>query len=308
MPDFNRLPAATRKRYATVLAYIDAHLETALDIDRLADVACVSKFHFQRQFSALFGLSVGAYIVRLRLRRAAWQLAFRPQVRIGDIAAQAGYENAESFARAFRQHSGLSPSEFRQTPDFSSDALRDISLSSPTTDPAIVMKNLHGSYALQIVDFPATTIAALEHRGAPETLMRSVQQFISWRKAQGLSPARSATWNIVYDDPATTPAGEYRFDIGATLLPDVVACDRDGQLPANAQGVIVKQLPAGRCAVLRLQGGDEGLRAAFDWLYGEWLPASGEELRDFPAFMQRVKFFPDVPAHEAVTDIYLPLK
>jgi len=34
----------------------------------------------------------------------------------------------------------------------------------------------------------------------------------------------------------------------------------------------------------------------------------GEELRDFPLFMQRVKFFPDVPDSEAVTDIYLPLR
>ncbi len=308
MTDFRLLPAATRKRYATVLAYIDAHLENALEIDRLADVACVSKFHFQRQFSALFGLSVGAHITRLRLRRAAWQLAFRPQLRIGDIAAQAGYENAESFARAFRQHSGLSPSEFRLAPDFSSDTLRDPALSSTTTEPVIAMKTLHGHYPLHVIDFPATTIAALEHRGAPEQLMHSVQQFISWRKAQGLSPTRSATWNIVYDDPATTPADRYRFDVGATLLPGIVVLDADGKVPANPQGVIAKQLPAGRCAVLRLQGGDDGLRAAFDWLYGEWLPASGEELRDFPAFMQRVKFFPDVPAHEAVTDIYLPLK
>ena len=38
------------------------------------------------------------------------------------------------------------------------------------------------------------------------------------------------------------------------------------------------------------------------------LVASGEELRDFPLFMQRLKFFPDVSDSEAETDIYLPLK
>jgi AraC family transcriptional regulator len=43
-------------------------------------------------------------------------------------------------------------------------------------------------------------------------------------------------------------------------------------------------------------------------LYASWLPTSGEELRDFPLFMQRLKFFPDVPDSEAQTDIYLPLK
>jgi AraC family transcriptional regulator len=35
---------------------------------------------------------------------------------------------------------------------------------------------------------------------------------------------------------------------------------------------------------------------------------SGEETRDFPPFMQRVKFFPGVADSEALTDIYLPLR
>ena len=37
-------------------------------------------------------------------------------------------------------------------------------------------------------------------------------------------------------------------------------------------------------------------------------PASGEEPRDFPLYFQRVSFFPDVPEHEAITDVFLPLR
>ncbi len=54
--------------------------------------------------------------------------------------------------------------------------------------------------------------------------------------------------------------------------------------------------------------GDLGLRPTATWLYGEWLPRSGRELRDFPMFAQRISFFPDVPEHEAVTDIFLPIR
>jgi AraC family transcriptional regulator len=43
-------------------------------------------------------------------------------------------------------------------------------------------------------------------------------------------------------------------------------------------------------------------------LYLEWLPQSEEELRDFTLYFQRVSFFPDVPEHEAITDVFLPLK
>ena len=35
---------------------------------------------------------------------------------------------------------------------------------------------------------------------------------------------------------------------------------------------------------------------------------TGAELRDFPVFFQRVSFFPEVPANEAVTDVFLPLR
>ena len=45
-----------------------------------------------------------------------------------------------------------------------------------------------------------------------------------------------------------------------------------------------------------------------DRLYREWLPGSGEELRDFPPFVQRVASFPEVPEHESVVDVFLPLK
>ena len=40
----------------------------------------------------------------------------------------------------------------------------------------------------------------------------------------------------------------------------------------------------------------------------DWLPRSGEEPRDFPFFAQRVAFYPEVPEHEAVTDLFLPLR
>ncbi|MBU0622286.1 MAG: GyrI-like domain-containing protein [Gammaproteobacteria bacterium] len=55
-------------------------------------------------------------------------------------------------------------------------------------------------------------------------------------------------------------------------------------------------------------GSNDILPATVHLLYSEWLPQSGEELRDFPLFIQRVKFFPDVAEHEAVTDVLLPLK
>ncbi|MCO5396920.1 helix-turn-helix domain-containing protein [Ralstonia soli] len=105
-------------RMRAVLAHIDAHLEDALDAEQLAEVAAFSKYHFHRQFTLLFGMTVGRYVQLLRLKRAAHQLAYRDNARITDIALACGYESPEAFARAFRRQAGQSPSAFRAAPEW----------------------------------------------------------------------------------------------------------------------------------------------------------------------------------------------
>src|SRR4029079_16610732 len=109
----------------------------------------------------------------------------------------------------------------------------------------------------------------------------------------------SAVFNILYDDPHTTPPEDFRLGI-------CVATDRN-VVPNDAR-ILVRTIPGGRHAVLRHVGTEDSLGAALVYLYATWLPQSGEEPRDSPLYCQRVRFFPDVPEHEAVTDIFLPLK
>lgn len=148
-----------------------------------------------------------------------------------------------------------------------------------------------------IIDFPATPVALIEHSGDPMAIGDTIRRFIDWRRANGLPPANSRTFNILHNDPEGVPAEEHRLDI---------ACATDRVAP-NQAGVIEGLIPAGRCARVRMAGPGDDLRPAAHFLYADWLPRSGEELRDFPMFAERVKFFPDVPANEAVTEVLLPL-
>lgn len=59
--------------------------------------------------------------------------------------------------------------------------------------------------------------------------------------------------------------------------------------------------------MLRHIRSNDTLGETIKFLYAEWLPQSGEALRDFPIYLQRVKFFPDVSENEAITDVFLPL-
>jgi len=115
------MKAALRNYHARmqrVLDHIDRHLDDDLDLDALSAIAAFSKFHFHRQFSATFGLSVHRYVQLARMKRASHHLASNGDQSVTDIAMDAGYGAPDAFARAFRQRFGQSPSSFRRSPDW----------------------------------------------------------------------------------------------------------------------------------------------------------------------------------------------
>lgn len=142
-------------------------------------------------------------------------------------------------------------------------------------------------------------VATLEHRGSPALINQSVEKFIEWRKATGLSPYDSSkTFGLAYDDPAATEAEKFRFDIcGEVQAP----------IPENDYGVINKTIPGGRCAKIRHIGPMAAMDEKVRYLYSHWLPESGELPRDFPVFFHYIKKQPEVSDEESVTDIYLLL-
>jgi AraC family transcriptional regulator len=283
-------------RFRAVLRYIDANLDEDLSVDRLSAVASSSKFHFHWQFSALFGVPAARYVTLARMYRASCRLAFRREQSVLQIALEHGYESHEAFARSFKKSTGQSPSSFRATPDWQRRAdtfaqlhtVKREHMHKPPSASDVVVRHVS-----------STPVALLVHRGAPARVGDSVRTFIAFRKANGLPPSRSATFNIVYDDPSQTRPEEYRFGLAAEII---------APLGPNEHGVTESEIPAGRVATLRHVGDDASLFRAVAYLYSEWLPASGEKTRDFPLYLQRVRFAPSVAEHEAESEIFLPLR
>lgn len=81
--------------------------------DRLAEVACLSPWHWSRIYAAMQGETVATTIRRLRLQRAADRLA-NSGMEIDVIATRAGYASTDTFGRAFRDAFGQSPAAFRK--------------------------------------------------------------------------------------------------------------------------------------------------------------------------------------------------
>ncbi|QQK74923.1 AraC family transcriptional regulator [Salicibibacter cibarius] len=93
--------------------YIENHLTETVDFDEAARVACCSRYHFQRMFSFLAGVTLSEYIRRRRLTLAAFELE-NEDTKIINIAMKYGYHSPDSFARAFQSQHGVTPTEARR--------------------------------------------------------------------------------------------------------------------------------------------------------------------------------------------------
>jgi AraC family transcriptional regulator len=100
-------------RLSRVTAYIHDHLDEELDLNKLADIACLSPYHWHRIYHAVLGETIAATVKRLRLQRAAALLA-HSDLPIGQVAKQSAYDNLQSFTRIFAAAYGLPPAQYRQ--------------------------------------------------------------------------------------------------------------------------------------------------------------------------------------------------
>jgi AraC family transcriptional regulator len=282
--------AAYTKRFDRVLAYIDANLEGDLSVNTLSQVANFSAFHFHRQFTAFVGVPVSRYVQLMRLRRAAHCLSCGADYSVLDAAFGAGFESPEAFSRAFRRAFGTTPSAFRKQPNWQ---VWSAVFTIPHFSRNIIMQ-------IRIVEFCAVRVAALEHRGAPALVGESVRKFIEWRMQSGQSPvASSRSFGIPFGNPDTTPAEEFRFAICGEIHEAVAA---------NEFGVTERVIPGGRCVVVRHVGSPDHIGESIYPIYRDWLPTSGEELRDQPLFFEYLSIFPETPQDQWQTDIYVPLQ
>jgi AraC family transcriptional regulator len=151
---------------------------------------------------------------------------------------------------------------------------------------------------VDIVTFPQTRVASISHTGAPSQEYETARRLISWKlEHRLLDPARNRSYGLHYADPNGPDASKYRVDFCLSI---------DGPIAPNSHGIAEMTIPELRCARARDVGSRTNNQAA-RYLYEQWLPASGERLSGYPLIFHYVNVGPNVQAHEAITDVYMPI-
>ncbi|KAB0517094.1 AraC family transcriptional regulator [Pseudomonas extremorientalis] len=316
---------ASRAEYARrmnrVLNYIDTHLDTPLEGARLADIANFSRFHFHRIFAAWMGETLGSYVRRRRLEKAAFRLSCGNHETVLETALASGFNSGEAFARAFKLQFGCTPSEWRtNTPQRLAAQAAAIGPrpGAQQSNPDQVFGNAHQAHErtfddaglsspstkeptmdVRIIDLPKVRVAYQRLIGPYGPAIGHFWRgtMAPWMHSNGLGDERC--YGIGYDDPSITPPNKCRYD----------ACvEVPASFLTSAQADI-QTLPGGRYAVASFKGKTEKIADAWMWLTREWMPSSGLQCDDRPCFeMFFAATATDSDTGEFICDICIPVR
>ena len=153
-------------------------------------------------------------------------------------------------------------------------------------------------YETEIKTVPETPLIYVPHTGPYIEIGIAYERLMGAMAEQGLLTGPRRMLGLFYDNPDRVPAAQLRSRAAAVA-------DGSEQISPPLERMVI---PAGPVAVLHYKGPYTGLKAAYGWLYGEWLPKSGREPGDGPEFEEYLNDPQSTPASELLTDIHLPLR
>lgn len=269
------------------LWFIESHLAEALELDDVAGVAGVSRYHLTRAFGEATGQSLMRYMRGRRLTIAARALASgAPDILA--VALEAGYSSHEAFTRAFREQFGVTPETVR------AQRLVD----NLTLVEAIKMdENMNVNLAApRIVQGKPMLIAGMNERYATNCGGNIPAQWQSFTPRIGTVPKQvgRTAYGLIYNGDDD---GNYDYMCG-------VEVSDYSQLPSDLDRL---RVPACKYAVFHHAGHISGIRSTWNTIWSRALPESGFELADAPIFERYGEEF-DGHAGTGGVDLFVPIK
>jgi AraC-like DNA-binding protein len=90
-----------------------SNLHGDLELDTLAELAHLSKFHFSKRYKEITGYAPIQHFIHLKMERACYLLDVSSRS-VAEVAEAVGYDDAHYFSRLFKKVTGLSPREYRK--------------------------------------------------------------------------------------------------------------------------------------------------------------------------------------------------
>jgi AraC family transcriptional regulator len=304
-------------RLNRALHYIDTHIDQELSLDVISRAAGFSQYHFHRIFRGIVGETLNDYVRRIRLEKAAIILVHNPFRSITEVALDCGFSSSSNFARVFKEHFGMSASQWREgghekhriskirqrQSKFSKRASKkgeDSHLDAGYDSGVKYLTVKEHEMRVEVKQMPEMQIAYVRHmKGYWDSgLVEAWKKVCTWAGARGLIGPNTKFIGISHDDPDVTPADKCRYDACVTV-------------PRGTKGsgeVNITTLPGGKYAVYHFEGQPQEIKAAYNFMYGKWMPKSGYQPVDSPCYEIYLNDPNKDPEGKHIFDMGVPVK
>jgi len=275
------------------IEFIEDSLKEDITVADIADAVSYSLYHFCRMFNRVIHHTPYDYLIRRRLSESARELVETDE-KIIEIAFGYRFNSPETYSRAFKRMFGVQPYQWRK---------------QRSIDRRSLMSRL--------------TLEHIEHINKGDYLKPVLEERDAFQVA--------GVMTLVKDDQGVIPqlwdtlAQELEGikDTGMTRGYYGIACyPRDWQerghlymaavevesLDILGSALVVKTMPASKCARFVHKGPYKDLRLTLDYIYQTWLPKSGKRLASSFEIEYYEQDFRRPDNEESETEIYIPIK
>jgi AraC family transcriptional regulator len=261
------------QRIDRVTDYLRANLHRPVKLAELANVACLSEFHFHRVFTAVSGETLNSFTNRLRLEKAARLLRYSKQS-LTDIALDCGFSSSATFSRAFRSGYDTSPSQFRKSGEIKKSKICKEVFPKDEYGLPMSAAEKRAAFPVTLIDISEREVAYIRVTNAfdMDRVLAALSTLIEWAKSQDIF-SQGTLFGMSVDDPHVTPKHLYRYEV----------CLASSSPFKCMEGMSKLKMPAMRYAVVKVSGDIHKVATAWDYLYRDWLIRSAYEPEHAPA-------------------------
>ncbi len=304
MPTGNlQLERDYKKRLTLVLEYIATHLDEDLSLEKVAEIAHFSPFHFHRVFKFLTGETLNQYVNRQRVEKSALALLHKDWS-MAEIADRYGFGDPTSFSRAFKKYYNQSPTEFRKSnPAVYSKIGQVEGKNGQEPDDyqkyLSIIENLKNwikmNAKIEVKSMPKMELAYIATIGI-NNLTESYERLVRWATPNGLINDETKMITVYHDSLKVTEADKARASAGILLNEPIETSDE----------ISLRTIDSQKCIVAHYEIGVHEFEKAWTSLF-IWMQDQGYEKASAEPFEIYHNNFHEHPEGIAFVDFCIPV-
>ncbi|CAL2107766.1 AraC family transcriptional regulator [Tenacibaculum sp. 190524A02b] len=281
------------ERFNKLLNFLETRFKTSIDVHEIEDISFYSYRNINRIFLALQHETIGQFLKRRKLEKAAEYLKFS-DAEISDIALEIGYSDVAAFSKAFKKHFRCTPSRFRNSYTLQQKITNEI-LEEP-------IKKNNPLLRFEIETLPTFQMLYLQYQGTYENIKgieKTWKQLLKYAYSNKLLTDETIVVGQILDDDEITESINCRYNAGV-ILAKKQKIEEKGMFK-------IQEVPSQKYAKFIHKGSHESCFETYNTIYAHWIYEVQLEFADAPILEFYLNDEEDTPQEELITEVYIPV-